>query len=134
MIEEHNAYRLRSIQNNANSNDFAELVKTVKKNANLDENQKERVLSVLMQHESAFSKIKGDIGCSKIVKHEICTLPKPPVHVPMRRIPMHLEEQVDNHVEDLLNKNIIRKSTSPWNAALVVVPKKDGTRWYKNVR
>ena len=85
------------------------------------------VIKILQKHECAFSKYKGDIGCSKIVKHEICTVPRPPVHVPMRRIPMHLEEQVDQHVEDLLKQNIIRKSQSPWNAALVVVPKKDGT-------
>ena len=45
----------------------------------------------------------------------------------MRRVPLAYEEKVDEHVEKLLKDGIIRKSTSPWNAALVIVPKKDGT-------
>ena len=37
------------------------------------------------------------------------------IAVPVRRIPVGLEEKVDNMVEDTLAKNIILESESPWS-------------------
>lgn len=37
-----------------------------------------------------------------------------------------LYDEVKNHIQDLLNKDFIRKSTSPYAASVVCVRKRDG--------
>ena len=39
---------------------------------------------------------------------------------------MHVEGKVDDLVKDLEHKDIIVKTSSPWNFPIVVVPKKNG--------
>ena len=46
--------------------------------------------------------------------------------VPVRKIPLGLKEKVDKMVKDLLAKNIIRESESPWNTILVFITKANG--------
>ena len=42
------------------------------------------------------------------------------------KIPLNVEEWVDKQVENLLQQDIILKSSSPWSAPVVVVNKKNG--------
>ena len=55
------------------------------------------------------------------MKHQIVTEERFPIAVPMKRISVGLEEKVDKMVEDLLAKNIITESESPWNAPQVCI-------------
>ena len=40
---------------------------------------------------------------------------------------MHQQETVRQHVEEMLQHGVVRPSTSPWAAPIVLVRKKDGT-------
>jgi hypothetical protein len=40
------------------------------------------------------------------------------------RIPFALKQEVDNQIQDTLNKDVIRPSSSPWPASVILVPKK----------
>ena len=60
------------------------------------------------------------------MEHGIDTDSAKPIACSYRRIPFGLEEKVDNLIQELADKNIIRPSESPWNAPLVVIPKKNG--------
>ena len=42
------------------------------------------------------------------------------------RIPVHLNAVVNNQVNDMLERGIIRASNSPWSSPIVLAPKKDG--------
>ena len=51
------------------------------------------------------------------------TIKSKPYHVPFSQRPI-IEEQINT----MLEKNIIRPSTSPWSSNVVLVAKKDGSR------
>ena len=86
--------------------------------------EKSMLLPLLKEFADIFSIDKNDIGLTDAVQHEIDTGQEKPIACPYRRVPMPLEDKVEGMVQDLVNKGIIRPSDSPWNAPLVVVPKK----------
>ena len=49
-----------------------------------------------------------------------------PVRVPPRRIPIHYREEVLKQLQSMLDQEIIKRSTSPWMAPAVFIPKKSG--------
>ena len=68
-----------------------------------------------------------ELGVAKEVKHRIETN-GPPVHLPVRRTPDALKVVIRTQVEEMLAHNIIRDSSSPYAAPVVIVPKKNGER------
>ena len=46
----------------------------------------------------------------------------------MYRLAQKAQDTLREEIKTLLGKGIIRPSTSPWAAPIVLVPKKDGTR------
>ena len=92
-------------------------------NQDLTDLQKCEVNELLNEYNDIFSRDKLDIGLCELVKHEILVDNAAPVYVPNRRVPMGYEKKVENLVDDLLNKNIVRPSISPWNSPLVVIQK-----------
>ena len=87
---------------------------------------KNALIPLLKEFCDIFSIHKNDIGLTNMVHHEIDTGSVRPIACQCRRIPFGLEEKVDKLIQDLADKNIIRPSQSPWNAPLVVIPKKNG--------
>jgi hypothetical protein len=47
-----------------------------------------------------------------------------PIRKAPYRIPFALRQEVDNQIQDMLRKVVIRESNSPWSAPIVLVPKK----------
>lgn len=81
---------------------------------------------LITKFQSIFSKSSTDVGLIKGYQHVIDTKTHRPVSMNPRRVPVHLESKVDELIEDLEKKHIIEKIESPWNSAVVVVPKKNG--------
>jgi len=81
--------------------------------------------SLLWKYRDVFSNKLNDIGCCA-VEHVIETNCNVPVHTRYRRVPMHLEKEVDNKINELLEAKVIRPSTSSWSSPIVVVRKKTG--------
>lgn len=73
-----------------------------------------------------FSKDEDDIGLCKDVDHRIYTTNDVPVKVPHRRIPPHHWQEVREYLKQYLDKGVIRESSSPYAAPVVLVRKKDG--------
>ncbi|MEL7308570.1 MAG: reverse transcriptase family protein [Pseudomonadota bacterium] len=92
----------------------------------LPEEYKRRLKPLLKEFSDIFSVTKNDIGFTNLIEHEIDTGGVKPIACQNRRIPFGLEEKVDKLIQELVDKNIIRPSESPWNAPLVVIPKKNG--------
>jgi hypothetical protein len=86
----------------------------------------EIMITILTEYSDIFSSSKMDVGCAVGVEHHIVTGDSPPVAVNYRRTPIALEGKVDELIDKLVKANIIRPSQSPWNAAVVVVKKKNG--------
>jgi len=88
--------------------------------------EKKRLAAVLEEFHDVFSTHKFDIGVANATTHRIDTGDAQPITCNPRRIPIGVEEKVDELVEQLVRHNIIRPSTSAWNAPIVVVAKKNG--------
>ena len=61
------------------------------------------------------------------ITHSIDTGNHRPIHVPKYRVSFKDRSVVEAHVKDMLRKNVIEPSKSPWAFPIVLVPKKDGS-------
>ncbi|CAC5380158.1 unnamed protein product [Mytilus coruscus] len=91
---------------------------------NLTDEQIEKVKDLLNKNTDIFCKNDLDLGYTDIVKHRILTTDEKPIAIPDRRIPPNQMEEVRAHIKQLLNQNIIRKSSSPYAAPVVIVRKR----------
>lgn len=67
-----------------------------------------------------------DIGHTE-VKHRIITTDEVPVRKKAYRLAIDKQQFVDAEIQELLHKEIIQPSVSPWASPVVIVPKKDGS-------
>ena len=44
---------------------------------------------------------------------------------PLRQLPVHMNEEADKQIDEMLKKDVIQKSTSPWASGIVMVTTKD---------
>ena len=44
-----------------------------------------------------------------------------------RRTPIHLRHEIDKLIDEILEKDVIEPSNSPWASGVVLVKKKDGS-------
>ena len=84
--------------------------------------------NLLEQNCDLFAYSDIDLGFTNKVKMRIDTQDHPPIRQKAYRTPFLERPKVEAQIQDMLNSNIIRPSTSPWSSPIVIVPKKDGTR------
>jgi len=90
--------------------------------------RKRKVKELLTKYASVFSKTDADIGRTGVIKHKIPTDNHRPIKQPPRRVPVHMNEEVDKYINDMMDKNVIQHSKSPCASGIVLVQKKDGTK------
>ena len=85
-------------------------------------------LSVLLEnYADVFVNGPNDpLGCTRDTEHVIDTGDSRPIKQRPYRIPVHLQAVVNQQVDDMLERGLIRPSTSPWSSPIVLAPKKDG--------
>lgn len=74
-----------------------------------------------------FAKDNSELGSTNVVEHEINVGNAKPIKEPLRRLPYHSADTVDEHVQEMLRDGIIEPSSSPWAAGVVLVRTKDGS-------
>ena len=110
---------------------------TIKKNNDIyyeyfegcDEKLKSDLFYVLSKHDKMFQEPKG-LPPKRGIQHEIqlqqdCPLP----NIGMYMMSMMKSAEIKKKIQELLDKGIIRPSSSPCGSPIVLVPKKDGT-WH----
>ena len=90
--------------------------------------QQKQVAKLLIKHESTFSKTDEDLGRTGIIRHKINTEENCPIKQPLRRLPVHMNAEADKQIDEMLKKDVIQPSSSPWASGIVMVTKKDGSK------
>jgi len=91
-----------------------------------DEDQR-RLVSLLTEYSSAFSKDENDLGWTDVITHAIDTGDSKLVRQPLRRhSPAHMVA-IQEHVSNMLQQGVIQPAKSRWASNLVLVKKKDGS-------
>ena len=94
---------------------------------NLSLNESNKVKQLLIKHQDVFSTGSTDLGRTDIIRHKIDTNDAKPVRLPPRRIPIHLQAEVDAEINKMIESKVIRPSKSPWASCIVNVRKPDGS-------
>jgi len=108
--------------------DEIELSDSIKVSVNrtpLNEEQRERLIHLLMSNIEVFSTNPKAPLTSYSVEHRIDTGEHAPIFDPVRRTPPAYQKITDDEVAQMEANGIIRRSKSPWSANLVLVKKKD---------
>ncbi len=73
------------------------------------------------------SVLNNNIGCTNGVEIKINTGDHTPIRKRPYRLPLTKRKVVEDEIENMLEKGVIRPSQSPWAAPVTLVPKKDGS-------
>ena len=93
----------------------------------LTSEEQSQMTKLFYKYKDCFCVNDDDLGYTETIKHKIETVTDQPIKVPHRRIPPYQMEEVRQHISKLLKQNVIRRSTSPYAAPVVLVRKKDGS-------
>ena len=80
---------------------------------------------MLMEYHDIFSLDKNEIGCMYAAEHIIELLDEEPFKEKFRQIAPPLLDEVQEHLQEMLDGGAIHPSQSPWCNAVVLVRKKD---------
>lgn len=76
--------------------------------------------------EQLFAHNDLDLGRTDAVKHGITLMDNTPFKQRFRRIPPSMYSELRQHLQQMLDSDVIRPSHSPWASNIVLVKKKDG--------
>ena len=86
-----------------------------------------RATRLLLEYQDIFSLEPHKIGCMDVMEHDIELLDHEPFKERFRCIALPLVEEVQQHIQEMLDGGVIHPSQSPWCNAVVLVRKKDGS-------
>jgi hypothetical protein len=98
----------------------------VKINDKLNEDQTIRLKSLIDEYRDVFAASEFDLGQANFY-HEIKMTDPTPIKQRPYRIPYAKQKRVEQHVNEMLKHNIIRKSQSPFASPIVLTEKPDGS-------
>ena len=87
--------------------------------------QKETALKLLAEEADTFDKDDNDVGCISDLELDLDLEDQTAVQKNYVTVPKPLYPEVKAYIEDLLNRNFIKKSSSSYNSPVVCVRKKD---------
>ena len=93
----------------------------------IDQEQRMRLRDLLISHSKAFSFSETDLGCTKLIEHQIDTGNARPCKQRLRRQPPAHEQEIKRQIDVLLAQGAIEPTQSPWASNVVMVRKKDGS-------
>ena len=79
---------------------------------------------LIAEYADVFALDASEQGSPDVVQHGINTGNHPPIRQAPRRTPFTLRKKVEEMVDDMLEKEVIQPSQSPWASPVVLVTKK----------
>ncbi len=93
----------------------------------VSQSEREQLYNLLLGYADIFASSDADLGRTGKLKHSIDVGDNNPIRQPVRRVPPYRREELQEHLQDMLSRDVIQPSTSPWASPVVLVQKKDGT-------
>ena len=106
--------------------DFEDLICNISSNHSLSDSERDKLLEIIMKNERLFSKHEYDIGLVSDISHDIVLQDNIPFKLRNRNLPVKMYAAAKAHIQELLQKEIIRPSFSNFSSAPLFVSKKDG--------
>ena len=108
-------------------------MKKLKINGYLSSDQKVLLGNVLLKHHDQFAWDEETLGRTHILEHAVPTGSHPPIVQPQYPIPSVAQSAMREQVQDMLDKNIIRDSSSNWCSPVLLIKKvlPDGSIKYR---
>ena len=91
---------------------------------NLSQDDKDRISCLISEYVDIFAPNPKIPTLVKNMQHHIVTNEALPVKRAPYRIPHTWHADIDNQISEMLENNIIRHSSSPWNAPVILVKKR----------
>ena len=88
---------------------------------------RDRVAKLIFEFQDVFALTDAELGVTDRACHQLDTGNSAPIKQYARRIPFSLRGPVEEAVNDMLQRGIVRPSSSPWMSPVVLVKKKEGT-------
>ena len=89
--------------------------------------EREQLFALLLEYDHLFATEPEDFGRTGKLKHKIDTGESRPIRQQVRRIPSFRREEATKLLKEMLTKDVIQPSSSPWASPVVLVGKKDGS-------
>ena len=89
--------------------------------------QMKELYAVLLEYHDLFAQGPTDFGRTGVIKHDIDTGEAKPIRQQVRRIPPYKRDEAKKLLQEMLEKDVIQPSSSPWASPIVLVQKKDGS-------
>ena len=96
-------------------------------NPSLTTAENAKLAELLTNFSDIFASSSLDLGHTQLVQHEIDTGDARPIKQRPYRVSNSHRVEIDRHISNMLDQNIIQVSASPWSSPVVLVKKKDGT-------
>eukprot|EP00117_Sycon_ciliatum_P036843 scpid114185/ scgid27675/ Retrovirus-related Pol polyprotein from transposon opus; Protease; Reverse transcriptase; Endonuclease len=93
--------------------------------SNLPPDQQSQLHALLEEFSDIVSTGPSDVGRTQVITHDIPTTTDQPIRMQPRRLPVHRQAEVRDHIDRLIDDGIVEPSASPWAAPIVVVRKPD---------
>lgn len=90
----------------------------------IDPEHKDSIEKILASYHDIFSLDPDTLPCTKLTEHTITLKTDKPINVKSYRHPECHKSEIHRQIEEMLKKNVIENSDSPFNAPVWVVPKK----------
>jgi hypothetical protein len=94
--------------------------------ADLTNQQKDRLVQFLARHRNVFAKDMTEIGCTNLYEHSIDTGDAQPQKRCYSRLSPKEKLDVDKQIDEMLENGIISPCNSPWISPVILVAKKTG--------
>ena len=95
--------------------------------SDMTEEQKKQLQQLENEYRDIFALSPQELGRTNLVQHTIHTGDAPPIRMRPYRVPEAQKKRIEKCIDDMLEQDIIRPTTSPWASPVVLVKKPDGS-------
>jgi len=124
-FDEVNVYTTQNLPETSSGKNRLEALREKLNLDHLNQEERESLMPICEEYSNIFQLDGDKLTCTDQIYHEIKTSEAAqPINVRPYRLPFKHRQEIDRQIQKLEEDNIIAPSKSPWNAPLLVVPKK----------